>query len=374
MGSITLRTITKKFGQRQVLHDINMTVQEGEFVVVVGPSGCGKSTLLRIVAGLESPSSGDLEFDGRVVTRVPPHERNIGMVFQNYALYPHMSVFDNLAFGMTARRTSRDVIQQRISEVAALLEIGSLLKSKPGALSGGQRQRVAVGRALVRSPYAFLMDEPLSNLDALLRERMRVELRRLHDQVRIPTLYVTHDQTEAMTMADRIVVMRDGRILQAGTPEEVYSQPNSVFVAQFLGSPPMNLVRVARRPDACVVLEGSEGIAAAVPDWIRRSPSSAWWLGFRPERIERSHNGSSGLDMTASIRTIETLGARYHVHANWGGFPITWVTQDVSGLMPGSPVSLTVSWDHIHWFDRNSEQRVTESADFSFPLEAGGVR
>lgn len=374
MGSIKIHTISKKFGQRQVLHDINMEVQDGEFVVVVGPSGCGKSTLLRIVAGLESPSSGDLEFDGRVATHMPAHARNIGMVFQNYALYPHMTVFDNLAFGMTARKSSRQEIQQRISEVADLLEIGSLLKSKPGALSGGQRQRVAVGRALVRNPYMFLMDEPLSNLDALLRERMRVELRRLHDRVRIPTLYVTHDQTEAMTMADRIVVMRDGRILQVGTPDDVYSRPNSVFVAQFLGSPPMNLVRVERRSDASLVLEGSEGTAFPAPDGIRHATNSAWWMGFRPERIIRSHGGAPGLSMTASIRSIETLGSRYHVHANWGGFPITWVTPEAPGLMPGSQVALTVSWNHVHWFHRDTEQRVPEDADLDFPVEAGGIR
>lgn len=376
MASISLRGINKKFGQQQVLHDIDMEVQDGEFVVVVGPSGCGKSTLLRIVAGLESPTSGELRFDDRDVTKVAPHDRNIGMVFQNYALYPHLSVFENLAFGMKARKTDSATIKQRIGEVAALLEIEPLLRSKPGALSGGQRQRVAVGRALVRNPYAFLMDEPLSNLDALLREHMRVELRRIHDRLHIPTLYVTHDQTEAMTMADRIVIMRGGRILQIGTPEEVYHRPATMFVAQFLGSPPMNLVRLKARPDGALALDGQGGQVVAVPSWIqRRHPDGDFvWLGFRPERVLLKGVGAqAGLEVAATVHTVETLGARYHVHGTWGSFPITWVTTDITGLTASSVVPLTIPWDQVHWFDHTTEGRLDESSPELLQMEAGGA-
>ncbi|WP_207711649.1 ABC transporter ATP-binding protein [Sulfobacillus harzensis] len=353
---------------------VDMEVGDGEFVVVVGPSGCGKSTLLRIVAGLESPTSGELWFGDRDVTRMAAHERNIGMVFQNYALYPHMTVYDNLAFGMRAHKVARAELDMRIQDVAELLEIGHLLRQKPGALSGGQRQRVAVGRALVRNPYAFLMDEPLSNLDALLRERMRVELRHLHERLRIPTMYVTHDQTEAMTMADRLVVMKDGNILQIGTPEEVYHRPQTSFVAQFLGSPPMNLVPVRRTADGRVGVDGATGETIAVPARVVQAwprDTSELWLGFRPERAHVKGSIPAGLDMAVGIRTIETLGSRYHVHGTWGDVRITWVTTEGANTAPGRQMLLTVPWDHVHWFDRRSGQRVGEGPGKALSLESG---
>ena len=376
MPSVKLKAINKSFGQRQVLQHIDMDVGDGEFVVVVGPSGCGKSTLLRIVAGLESPTSGELWFDDRLVTQVPAHARNIGMVFQNYALYPHMTVFDNLAFGMAARKTAPSEIKHRIDEVAQLLEIEPLLHIRPGALSGGQRQRVAVGRALVRSPFAFLMDEPLSNLDALLRERMRVELRRLHDRMRIPTLYVTHDQTEAMTMADRMVVMRNGRILQLGRPEELYHRPSTVFVAQFLGSPPMNLVSVKVLPDKRVALAGKDPQGIPIPARIREQIGgrNVVWLGFRPERVvPQTHGAVEGLDFTATVHTVETLGARYHVHGTWGESPITWVTTEREGLTGSIKMKLTVPWDQVHWFDAATEERMVSPDRESIPVQVGGA-
>ncbi len=360
MASIRLRTVNKQFGTRHILKDINLDVGDSEFVVVVGPSGCGKSTLLRIVAGLESPTSGELWFDDRAMTKVPAHARNIGMVFQNYALYPHMTVFDNLAFGMVARKASRQDIQQKIAEVASLLEIEALLASKPGALSGGQRQRVAVGRALVRNPYAFLLDEPLSNLDALLRERMRIELRRLHDRLQIPTLYVTHDQTEAMTMADRIVVMRDGVILQVGEPEVVYHRPATAFVAQFLGSPPMNVIPVSFRNGSAVMEGGhSTPIPIPLPPEIGRRLAgyAAVSMGFRPERLDFSDGAEVGLSMAVKVVTVEPLGSRYHVHATWNGLPITWVTTH-PGIARAATVKLSIPWDDLHWFDRHSGNRL----------------
>ncbi len=375
MASIRLKAVNKTFGQHKVLDNINLEVEDGEFVVVVGPSGCGKSTLLRIVAGLESPSSGDLAFGDRVVTKVPSYDRNIGMVFQNYALYPHMTVFENLAFGMKAHKTPRAIIRQRIEEVAHLLDIRSVLQSKPGTLSGGQRQRVAVGRALVRSPYAFLMDEPLSNLDALLRERMRVELRRLHEQLHIPTLYVTHDQTEAMTMADRIVVMRDGRILQTGTPEEVYHRPETVFVAQFIGSPPMNLIRLKTLTDGTIAMDSPSAPVVPVPSWVRagRHAGDLLWLGFRPERVVPK-GAVAGLDLAATVIRVETLGARYHAHGSWGGSPITWVTTNSVGLAPASTTTLTVPWNQIHWFDNQTAARIVETESELLQVEAGAAQ
>ncbi len=376
MAAIRLQAIHKSFGSTKVLHGVDMEVRNGEFVVVVGPSGCGKSTLLRIVAGLESPTAGNLWFGDRNMTRAGAPERNIGMVFQNYALYPHMTVYDNLSFGLKAHKVSRGEMDKRVQNVASLLEIEHLLRSKPSALSGGQRQRVAVGRALVRNPYAFLMDEPLSNLDALLRDRMRVELRHLHERLRIPTVYVTHDQTEAMTMADRLVVMKDGNILQVGTPEEVYHGPQNAFVAQFLGSPPMNLLSVRRVADLRVAVDGSQDESIAVPPRIL----AGWprdltdlWLGFRPERVTLKGNGSTGLELTVGIRTIETLGSRYHVHGTWGNIEITWVTTEGTNLALGRQVQLTVPWDDVHWFERHSGQRIQEEPREAVRLESGNV-
>jgi len=247
MGAISLRRVEKTYGRapkaNKVIHGVSAEIADGEFVVIVGPSGCGKSTLLRMVAGLEEITGGEIEIGGRVVNDLEPAERDIAMVFQNYALYPHMSVFDNMAYGLRIRRTPLDEIRARVDKAAAILELAPFLKRKPRELSGGQRQRVAMGRAIVRQPAVFLFDEPLSNLDAKLRAQTRLEIQKLHRELRTTSLFVTHDQVEAMTLAERMIVMNAGRMEQIGTPEEVYHRPATTFVAGFIGSPPMNLIK-----------------------------------------------------------------------------------------------------------------------------------
>src|SRR5213075_2062480 len=277
MATVTLDGVRKSFGDREVVHGVSCEVGDGELVVVVGPSGCGKSTLLRMVAGLEAVSAGSVAIDGRVVNGVEPKDRDIAMVFQNYALYPHMSVYDNMAYGLRMRRMSRAEIKSRVARAAEILQLDGLLQRKPRQLSGGQRQRVAMGRAIVRDPKVFLFDEPLSNLDAQLRVQMRTEMKKLHKRVATTMIYVTHDQVEAMTLADRVVGMRDGRVEQIGTPDVIYNQPASIFVAGFIGAPTMNLVaaRLDQRYDALVVALGSETAfvvpevrAAGYRDWL----------------------------------------------------------------------------------------------------------
>jgi len=309
---------------------------------------------------------------------IPPYVRNVGMIFQNYALYPHMTVYDNLAFGLSAQKVPKKDIRFRVGQVAELLELQHLLRVKPSMLSGGQRQRVAVGRALVRRPQVFLMDEPLSNLDALLRERMRVELRKLHEQLRIPTLYVTHDQTEAMTLADRIAVMRGGEVLQVGTPEEVYGKPETVFVAQFLGSPPMNLLRVKLTKRAGVSSVGHSEETLSVPDRINDAclgatdPDGTVWCGFRPESIEKGQPGG-GLELHVTVDAVETLGARYYAHGFWGKQPVTLITEDRTGWTRGSVKRVTVPWEQVHWFHGHTHQRIDVSTPHIVMAETGGV-
>src|ERR1700692_3637715 len=262
MAEVSIRSIRKAFGATQILHGVNVEVADGEFVILVGPSGCGKSTLLRMIAGLENVTSGEVAIGGRVVNNVPPKERDIAMVFQNYALYPHMSVRENMAYGLKIRRMSAADIEARVKRAAEILELGPFLDRKPRALSGGQRQRVAMGRAIVREPAVFLFDEPLSNLDAKLRVQMRVELQALHRRLGTTSLYVTHDQVEAMTLAHRMIVMNAGRAEQIGTPMEVYENPASVFVAGFIGSPAMNFLAGTAESGGRVTLNGGGTIAA----------------------------------------------------------------------------------------------------------------
>src|SRR3989454_6977280 len=249
MASVTLSGVRKSFGSAEVVHGVDIEVEDGEFCVIVGPSGCGKSTLLRMVAGLEEISGGEISIGNRVVNQLEPAERDIAMVFQNYALYPHMSVFDNMAYGLKIKKVPAGEIKGRVDKAAKILELGHLLDRKPRQLSGGQRQRVAMGRAIVRQPQVFLFDEPLSNLDAKLRVQTRLEIQKLHRELGITSLFVTHDQVEAMTLAQRIIVMNAGRIEQFGTPEEVYNRPATTFVASFMGSPPMNLLKRALNAD-----------------------------------------------------------------------------------------------------------------------------
>ncbi len=368
MSIITVQNLHKNFGGTHVLDDINFQVAEGEFLTIVGPSGCGKSTLLRILAGLERQTEGHVTINGRIVDHEPPYLRNVGMVFQNYALYPHMTVFDNLAFGMMARRVPRPEIRKRVVEVANLLGIEQFLAEKPKILSGGQRQRVAMGRALVRDPVIFLMDEPLSNLDALLRERMRMELRHLHEKLHIPTIYVTHDQTEAMTLADRIAVMKDGKVLQVGTPEQVYHEPQTEFVAKFLGSPPMNIVPVdiAHNRILPVNEPGYVTTLPDRPDLSKISRVSSVSLGFRPEAVKFVAPSHDDLKIPMLVDAIETLGARYHVHGHWGRTPLTVVMNEYRPLKRGQSLVCAIPWHQLHWFNHETESRLPKLATEPF--------
>ncbi len=307
MGELALRNIVKSFGAIDVVKDVSLDVKEGEFVVFVGPSGCGKSTLLRMIAGLEHTTSGDIRIDGARVNDLPPVRRGIAMVFQSYALYPHMTVFENIAFPLRVERANEDVIRAKVEHAARVLHLDQRLQQKPGMLSGGQRQRVAIGRAIVREPKIFLFDEPLSNLDAALRADMRIELTKLHKQLGATMIYVTHDQVEAMTMADRIVVLSGGDIAQVGTPMELYHQPRNAFVAQFIGNPKMNLL-----PVTCVAA-GPEGVTidfdgqnATIPvDPGRVAPGQPLRLGIRPEHVRVTQ---ADLALKATLSVVERLG------------------------------------------------------------------
>ncbi|HET8665628.1 MAG TPA: sn-glycerol-3-phosphate ABC transporter ATP-binding protein UgpC [Nocardioides sp.] len=306
MAEVEFRGVSRRFGDVQALHGLDLTVADGEFLILVGPSGCGKSTALRLLAGLDKPTSGDILIGGRSVVRLGPGERDIAMVFQNYALYPHMSVFQNLAYGLRQRRTPRAEVERRVRETAALLDIDQLLDRKPGQLSGGQRQRVAMGRALVRRPQAFLLDEPLSNLDAKLRTQVRGDLKRLHRELPITSIYVTHDQVEAMTLGDRICVMSAGEVQQIGTTDDIYHHPANTFVAGFMGSPPMNLVPGTVRAGR-VRVGGAELSDAPGPD-------RAVTVGFRPEDLRIGGPQETGA-VPVRIDFCEPLGSHVLVHA-----------------------------------------------------------
>ncbi len=291
MAEVELRKVVKRFGATMVVHGVDLTIRDSEFVVLVGPSGCGKSTVLRMIAGLEKVSGGEILIGGQAVNDVSPKDRNVAMVFQNYALYPHMTVRENMGFSLKMAKRSRDEIAAAVDKAAAVLELDALLDRKPAELSGGQRQRVAMGRAIVRQPAVFLFDEPLSNLDAQLRMQMRIELRKMHLQLKTTTIYVTHDQIEAMTLADRIVILKDGHIQQVGTPVEVFEQPANVFVAQFIGNPPMNILNgsLEQRDDALCFVR--EGLCMPLPQnkWKNISSGSKIQLGIRPDAVKVGH-------------------------------------------------------------------------------------
>jgi len=307
MAQVTLDHITKRFDNDTVaLRDLSLQIDDGEFLILVGPSGCGKSTALRLVAGLEKPTSGTITIGDRMVNDVTPRDRDIAMVFQNYALYPHMTVYKNLAFGLKERKTPKAEIDRRVREAGAMLGLDDLLKRRPAQLSGGQRQRVAMGRALVREPVAFLLDEPLSNLDAKLRVQMRAELKRIHQRLGITTLYVTHDQVEAMTLGDRIVVMSAGEVQQIGKPHDVYRHPANLFVAGFIGSPPMNLLR-ARAQGGHLVAGDLSFDRSGVPD-------GEVAVGIRPEALTTASEGLPGLDFEVDV--VEPLGDEVVVHGS----------------------------------------------------------
>jgi sn-glycerol 3-phosphate transport system ATP-binding protein len=351
VAEVEYRKITKSYPNGvMALREFNLTAADGEFVVLVGPSGCGKSTALRLLAGLDKPSSGEIYLGGSPVTRHGPGERDIAMVFQNYALYPHMSVYKNLAYGLRQRKTPKDEINRRVNQVSDILGITELLDRRPAQLSGGQRQRVAMGRALVREPRAFLLDEPLSNLDAKLRGQVRAELKRLHQRLGITSIYVTHDQVEAMTLADRICVMNAGELQQVGTPQEVYEHPANVFVAGFIGSPAMNLVP-ATVADGQVQLAGHP---------VARAPEGQTdvVVGIRPEDLAVQTDGRPGVPVTVDFH--EPLGSHVLVHAMLGaasapgvGDPEGIVVQAPPEVRPGPGQRLTLAAkpEHIYLFD-----------------------
>ena len=325
MASVILRKVRKVYpGGAVGVQGVDLEIRDGEFVVLVGPSGCGKSTTLRMVAGLEEISSGEISIGGRVVNEVLPKDRDIAMVFQNYALYPHMTVRENLAFGLKLRKVPKDEIERRIAEAAAVLGIEPYLDRRPKALSGGQRQRVAVGRAIVRNPAVFLFDEPLSNLDAKMRTQMRVEIKRLHAKLGATMIYVTHDQIEAMTMGDRIVVMEGGRIRQAGAPLEVYEHPADRFVAGFIGTPPMNFFegRVERGADGAPAFRFGAALLPLPDAWRDRlAPLSDGpaTLGVRPEAVAPAADGAAGAAIDAEVDVVEPMGAETYVYAAAAG-------------------------------------------------------
>ena len=339
MASISFKNIIKRYGNGkaavQVLHGVSAEIADHEFIVIVGPSGCGKSTLLRMVAGLEEVSEGQISIGGKLVNDLEPAERDIAMVFQNYALYPHMSVFDNMAYGLKIAKVPKDEIKTRVDKAAKILELGQLLDRKPRALSGGQRQRVAMGRAIVRQPQVFLFDEPLSNLDAKLRVQTRLEIQKLHRELGITSLFVTHDQVEAMTLAQRMMVMNAGRMEQFGTPEEVYNRPATTFVASFMGSPPMNLLKNAPNADF-------GGPAGAI-------------LGIRPEHLQIGNTG-----WTVQVDTIEMLGAERLIYCRMDDeFLIVRADESLSSPPAiGSTIHIAPRTDRLHWFDAATGQRL----------------
>ena len=353
MASISLRNVEKTYGHgahaNKVIHGVNAEIADGEFIVIVGPSGCGKSTLLRMVAGLEEITGGEIAIGARVVNRLEPAERDIAMVFQNYALYPHMSVYDNMAYGLKIAKRPKAEIDERVKKAARILELGHLLDRKPRQLSGGQRQRVAMGRAIVRQPQVFLFDEPLSNLDAKLRAQTRLEIQKLHAELKVTSLFVTHDQVEAMTLAQRMIVMNAGVMEQVGSPEEVYARPATTFVASFIGSPPMNLLAGEATSNGFSV----GGIVLPLPAAAPRL--GALTLGLRPEHAEPHPDGRWPMQ----VELVEMLGAERLVHGHLGSAAFTLrIPSTDRAPVAGERLMVSASPDHLHWFDSGNGRRV----------------
>jgi len=354
MASVRLHDIARRFGSVAAIEDITFSIPNGEFWVFVGPSGCGKSTILRTIAGLESATSGDIYIGERLVNQVPARQRDVSMVFQNYALYPHMSVAENLAFGLQMRKTDAKTIRERVEAVAQMLDIGHLLNRKPKQLSGGQQQRVALGRAIARQPQVFLLDEPLSNLDAQLRDDTRAELKQLHQRVGITTIYVTHDQVEAMTLADQIVVLNQGRIQQIGDPQTIYNQPANRMVATFLGNPSMNILQATYEGSTFQI--GGQSLSCPEPlrNQLEPSQGQRFDLGIRPEHL---HISSEANSVRVEVSLVEPLGRETLVRAVLPGKePVAHQTVNIqaapgNGLQPGDRLSLSFDVDHLFVFD-----------------------
>ena len=369
MASLSLEGIQKVYSNGfQAVKDFNLEIADKEFIIFVGPSGCGKSTTLRMIAGLEEISSGELIIDGKVMNDVEPKDRDIAMVFQNYALYPHMTVFDNMAFGLKLRKVPKDEIKAKVEEAARILDLEKLLDRKPKALSGGQRQRVAMGRAIVRNPKVFLMDEPLSNLDAKLRVQMRSEISSLHNRLGATIIYVTHDQTEAMTLGTRIVVLKDGVIMQVDSPQKLYNQPNNLFVAGFIGSPQMNFV------DATCKVVGDKVYLVAGPSEIELPPAKAKKLieggyagktvvlGIRPEDVHDEQmfiETSPNTVIEAKIRVYEMLGAEVFLYFDYEGSSMTARVDPRTTARTGDHVKFALDAEKIHVFDKETQVTIT---------------
>jgi multiple sugar transport system ATP-binding protein len=358
MSQIELSNLVKKHGPQTILKNLNLRIESGEFVVFVGPSGCGKSTTLRLIAGLEEITEGTISLDQKVINDLAPRDRNIAMVFQNYALYPHLSVRDNMAFSLKMRKVPAEEIEKKVQETAQLLNLEEMLDRKPHQLSGGQRQRVAMGRAIVRNPAVFLFDEPLSNLDAKLRNQMRAEIKKLHERLKTTTIYVTHDQIEAMTLADRIVLLNKGCIEQIGSPQELYHKPSSVFVGAFLGNPPMNFLKASIQNsevfcDAQKIGNTSEFSA------LKDSSSSEFLLGIRSEKILEITNSTDKKDiqLPCNVDLLEVLGATTLVHAQFNQQKIIGLTRK-NHIEPQATVTLGFNKEDCHFFDAHSEKRL----------------
>jgi multiple sugar transport system ATP-binding protein len=361
MAQVLMKALNKKYDEVHAVKDVNLHIRDKEFVVLVGPSGCGKSTTLRMVAGLEEITSGEIQIGDRVVNDLPPKDRDIAMVFQNYALYPHMTVYDNMAFGLKMRKFPKAEIEKRVRDAAEILGIQELLKRKPRQLSGGQRQRVAVGRAIVRHPQVFLFDEPLSNLDAKLRVQMRVELKKLHDRLETTAVYVTHDQVEAMTLGDRVVVMKDGWIQQVGEPLELYGRPANRFVAGFIGSPAMNFVEVVINDGAGSLMAETQGLRLAVPpaklNALRPYKGQPVTLGVRPEDVHVAAAGDAPQHVfDATVEVVEPLGSEILLDVRAGRTSIVARVEPGVRVKVHETVKLAVNADRLHFFDAKSEQ------------------
>ena len=355
MAEITLAQIDKYYGNVEVLRDINLTIQDGEFVVLVGPSGCGKSTLLRTIAGLELATGGDIRIGNKLMNDVPPKDRDISMVFQSYALYPHLTVARNMGFSLEIQKRPRAEIDEKVRRAAEILSLSHLLERRPKELSGGQRQRVAMGRAIVRQPQVFLFDEPLSNLDAQLRGQMRVEIKKLHQQMRNTIVYVTHDQVEAMTLADRIVVLNHGVIQQVGTPLELYDTPANKFVASFIGSPSMNFITGMTSADGVIIADNTR--LPLNPEWAPQASGREVIYGIRPENISlASADNPHALPMEVSL--VEPTGLSELIHGTLHGHDIMLFTTQRSGAQAGDIISVELDCRRAMLFDAASQKRL----------------
>jgi len=356
MAAVAIQRVRKAFGSTEVIHGIDIEIPNESFVVLVGPSGCGKSTLLRMIAGLEQVTDGEIAIGGRVVNDVPPKERDIAMVFQNYALYPHMKVFDNMAFSLELAKVDRATIEQRVHAAAQTLNLSELLDRYPRQLSGGQRQRVAMGRAIVRDPQVFLFDEPLSNLDAKLRVQMRTEIRALHQRLNATSVYVTHDQIEAMTMADRIVVMQNGNVEQVGAPLELYDHPANLFVAGFIGSPAMNFIEgTVRRANGRANVVAADGTALALPPDAAGEEGQRVVYGTRPEHLELAGE-SDGIEV--AVEVVEPTGSETLLVGTMAGQTVQAAFRERHRFRPGQRIRLRPRLEYVHVFDAVTGARI----------------